>query len=228
MLVDHENVFMTQRKYPQLSQIKISLTVESILVSYDGLSDLKIPLEYPKNPNVEVTVWNDQVSAVESPEPINEWFSKVVGESCKLVFMSEKSSRLVNPERALNGETVSFADGYPYLILGQSSLDDLNSRMEEDLPMNRFRPNIVVEGSQPYAEDNWKHIQIGNVKFYVSHTCKRCVFMTIDQETGKKGKEPLKTLATYRRQGNDVIFGVNTLAVSTGNIKVGDSVKLNS
>ncbi len=219
---------MTQRKYPELSQVRISLSNNEILVSYDGLPDLEIPLENSDQPNVEVTVWNDQVSAVTSPEPINEWFSKVVGESCKLVFMSEKSLRLVNPDRALNGETVSFADGYPYLILGQSSLDDLNSRMDVDLPMNRFRPNIVIEGSDPYAEDSWNHIQIGDVKFYVSHPCKRCVFMTIDQETGKKGKEPLKTLATYRREGNDVIFGVNTLAITTGQIKIGDRINVES
>ena len=139
--------------------------------------------------------------------------------------MPEDGSRPVNPKRAINGEHVSFADAYPYLIIGQSSLDDLNSRMEENLPMNRFRPNIVVEGSQPYEEDDWNAIQIGELKFHVTHPCKRCVFTTIDQETGKKGTEPLKTLATYRRAGKEVIFGVNALALEMGMIRVGDEVR---
>ena len=140
--------------------------------------------------------------------------------------MPEDAARPVNPERAINSENVSFADGYPYLIISQESLDDLNARMEVTLPMNRFRPNIVVEGVEAYAEDEWNDLRIGEVRFHATHPCKRCVFTTIDQETGKKGAEPLKTLATYRREGNDVIFGVNTLALSGGSIRVGDTIQL--
>lgn len=187
---------------------------------------MEIPLVLANGTTIQVTVWDDTVLALEAPAAINDWFSKIADEPCKLVFMPENASRPVSPNRAINAENVSFADGYPYLIIGQSSLDDLNSRMEVDLPMDRFRPNIVVEGSEPYEEDHWSDIQIGELKFHVTHPCKRCVFTTIDQETGKKGAEPLRTLATYRREGKDVIFGVNTLALDTGNIKVGDEVEI--
>lgn len=226
MLVDRNNGHVTQRTHPKLSQIEIRLHDENIMASHSGMPDQEIPLTLEKGANIVVTVWNDQVQAIEAPSHINEWFSKIAKEDCKLVFMSEETSRPVNPKHAVKKENVSFADGYPYLIIGQSSLDDLNSRMEVALPMNRFRPNIVVEGSEPYAEDHWKDIQIGEVKFHVTHPCKRCVFTTIDQDTGKKGAEPLKTLATYRREGNDVIFGVNTLALEKGQINVGDQVAL--
>ncbi|MEP1034220.1 MOSC N-terminal beta barrel domain-containing protein [Ekhidna sp.] len=228
MLVNHRNILITQRSHTQISQVGIRLTSDSIIASYSGLPDLEIPLTLKSNTHINVTVWNDQVQALEAPSEINEWFSKIATESCKLVFMPETASRPINPERAINGENVSFADGYPYLILGQSSLDDLNSRLDASVPMNRFRPNIVVEGSKAYEEDNWNDIQIGDVKFHVTHPCKRCVFTTIDQETGAKGAEPLKTLATYRREGKEVIFGVNTLAFSTGKIKITDTIQLNS
>ncbi|SNS42802.1 hypothetical protein SAMN05421640_0096 [Ekhidna lutea] len=227
MLVNEQNGHITQRTHPHLSQIGISLTAESIIASHRDMPDLKIPITLENGRNIQVTVWNDSVEALEAPQSISEWFSKIAGEPCKLVFMPEDGSRPVNPDRAINGENVSFADAYPYLIIGQSSLDDLNSRLEEKLPMNRFRPNIVVEESKPYEEDHWEDIQIGGLKFHVTHPCKRCVFTTIDQDTGKKAAEPLKTLATYRREGKDVIFGVNTLALETGTIKLGDEVSMN-
>lgn len=226
MLVNEQNGHITQRTHPHLSQIGISLTEESIVASHSNMSDLKIPVTLESGKPIRVTVWSDSVEAIEAPQPISDWFSKIADESCKLVFMPENASRPVNPEHSVNSENVSFADGYPYLIIGQSSLDDLNSRMEVELPMNRFRPNIVVEGSEPYEEDHWNDIQIGEVKFHVMHPCKRCVFTTIDQETGMKAAEPLKTLATYRREGKDVIFGVNTLALETGKINVGDEISL--
>ncbi|WP_420317279.1 MOSC domain-containing protein [Ekhidna sp.] len=224
MLVNKDDIGITQRTHPQLSQIALTLSDKKIKVSHKGLSDLEIPLTLDNGNYVEVMVWDDQVRAIQAPSIINEWFSKIAGEPCKLVYMPENASRPVSAERAIKGENVSFADAYPYLIIGQASLDDLNSRMDEDLPMSRFRPNIVVEGSEPYEEDHWKDIQIGNVKFHVTHPCKRCVFTTIDQETGKKGAEPLRTLATYRREGKEVIFGVNTLALEKGKIKVEDEI----
>ncbi len=155
---------------------------------------------------------------------INDWFSKAGGESLRLVYMSEGTARPANPKRARNGEHVSFADAYPYLVIGQSSLDDLNSRLETAVPMHRFTPNMVVEQSEPYAEDRWRDFQIGDLSFYGTHGCKRCVFITIDQETGKKSAEPLKTLATYRKEGNEIYFGLNAFAKELGTIKVGDEI----
>lgn len=224
MIVDENNKFITQRTHPHLSQIKIKFSGNSIIASYSGYGDLEIPLSIESGEKVRVSVWEHQVEALEANDEQNKWISQIVGVPCKLVFMPENSSRPINPERARNNENVSFADGYPYLIISEASLQDLNSRMDEDLPMNRFRPNIVVSGVSPYVEDGWKDFSIGNVDFYGTHSCKRCVFTTIDQETGKKGAEPLKTLAAYRREGKDVIFGLNVMAKSRGAVRVGDNI----
>ena len=121
---------------------------------------------------------------------------------------------------------VSFADGFPFLIISQASLDDLNSRLDSPVEMNRFRPNIVVSGSKPFEEDTWKEIQIGECRFQIVKPCARCEITTINQQTAERGKEPLRTLATYRRDGNKVLFGQNMVALNTGKISVGDAVKI--
>ncbi len=224
MIIDSDNGHVTQRTHPQLSQIKIRLSDDFIIASHVDYEDIEIPLVLAHGNEELVTIWNDQVPALVAEEKINHWISSITGNPCRVVFMPENQDRPVNPERARNQENVSFADGYPYLIISEASLEDLNSRMEKPLPMHRFRPNIVVSGVEPYGEDQWKDLTIGTVDFYGTHPCKRCVFTTIDQETGQKGAEPLKTLATYRREGSEVIFGLNTLASSGGTVAVGDEV----
>ncbi|MEP5612163.1 MAG: MOSC N-terminal beta barrel domain-containing protein [Cyclobacteriaceae bacterium] len=226
MIVDAENQHVTQRTHPQLSKIKIKFEGTKIIASNLEQVDLEIPLSLQSGTNITVTVWNDEVEALVATEKINSWISTAAGMQCKLVFMPEDASRLINPERARNAENVSFADGYPYLIISEASLEDLNSRMDVNLPMHRFRPNIVVSGTAAYAEDTWRDLQIGEISFYGTHTCKRCVFTTIDQETSKKSAEPLKTLATYRREGSEVVFGLNAIAASKGIVRVGDDIYL--
>lgn len=228
MLVDSDNRQLTQRTHPVLSQINIQLHADGMLAKHQSQDDLAIPLSLESGGEVKVQVWNDLVDAILTEDGMNDWFSKASGTPCRLVFMPENAKRAVKPARARHGEQVSFADGYPYLIIGESSLTDLNERMGLTLPMNRFRPNIVVHGSEPYEEDHWKDFRIRSTSFYGTHACKRCLFTTIDQETGKKGAEPLKTLATYRKEGNEVVFGLNALASSGGTIRVGDQVSLDS
>jgi uncharacterized protein len=120
---------------------------------------------------------------------------------------------------------VSFADAYPFLIIGQSSLDDLNSRMDVKLPMNRFRTNFVFTGGKPFDEDNWKDFMIGNVKFRAVKPCARCVITTTNQETAERSSEPLRTLSTFRKSGNKVLFGMNLVADTIGVVNVGDEIK---
>lgn len=224
MIVDSRNRFITQRTHPQLSQISVTMQNEEIHLSHNNTG---ITLEVSNNSSTEICqVWQDEIQGIKATSSINHWISEILGESGFLVHFPEQNSRPVNPKRAKNNENVSLADGYPYLIISQESLDDLNSRIEAPVPMNRFRPNIVVEGGAAYGEDEWRGMKIGDVPFYGTHPCKRCVFTTIDQETGEKGVEPLKTLATYRRDGSEIIFGLNTLAKSIGEIKVGDSLVL--
>jgi uncharacterized protein YcbX len=130
----------------------------------------------------------------------------------------------VNPERARPGDVVSFADGYPFLVISEASLSDLNSRLETPLVMERFRPNIVVSGVPAYAEDTFRHVRFGEVGFRAVKRCDRCSVTTIDPETGARGKEPLRTLATYRREDGKVWFGMNLIHDAEGTLSVGDLV----
>jgi uncharacterized protein YcbX len=159
-------------------------------------------------------------------EDAAEWFSEFLGISCKLVAMTERSIRPVAKEYAVNNDVVSFADGYPFLLISEATLDDLNSRLATPVPMKRFRPNLVVKGCEPFAEDTWKEIQIGDAKFYVVKPCARCTIPTVDIETGEKGVEPLRTLATYRNFENKVLFGQNLLPASNGTLSVGDAIQI--
>jgi uncharacterized protein YcbX len=138
--------------------------------------------------------------------------------------MADQVVRPANPAFAPPGARVSFADGFPFLLISEESLADLNGRLAVPLPMNRFRPNLVVAGCEPYAEDGWKEIRIGDVKLRVVKPCERCLVTTTDQATGERGKEPLRTLATYRKVGNDVMFGQNVVHENTGELRVGDAV----
>jgi len=138
--------------------------------------------------------------------------------------MPATTRRFVDTDYAKNDETVSFADAYPFLIIGQSSLDDLNSRLDTPILMNRFRPNFVFIGGDPFCEDNFEAFSIGQVRFKGVKLCARCVLTTVEQETAIKGAEPLKTLSTYRVKRNKVMFGQNLFAFDTGTVKVGDKI----
>jgi uncharacterized protein YcbX len=149
-----------------------------------------------------------------------------LGFSVSLVVMPETSHRKVDPRYAVQGESVSFADGMPYLIIGQESLNELNARLEFPVSMDRFRPNLVFSGGSPFLEDQLRTIKIGNLPFQIVKPCARCVLITVDQQSGKQGKEPLKTLSTYRSVNNKVYFGQNVVALSVGKIRIGDPIQL--
>jgi uncharacterized protein YcbX len=143
-----------------------------------------------------------------------------------MVYQPFESKRLIDQKYAKENELVSFADGYPFLIIGQSSLDDLNLRLDEPLPMNRFRPNIVFTGGEPYQEDKMNRFKVANIAFYGVKPCARCVITTTNQETSERLAEPLKTLATYRKFENKVLFGMNLLNEGWGEIRVGDKIEI--
>ena len=140
--------------------------------------------------------------------------------------MPDESFRRVSPKYSSNNEIVSFADAYPFLIIGQQSLNDLNSRLEEKVPMNRFRPNFVFDGGEPFDEDKWKKFKIGDIIFEAVKPCSRCVTTTINQETGEMKQEPLKTLSQYRTKDNNVYFGQNLIHNKAGKVAVGDSIEI--
>jgi uncharacterized protein YcbX len=173
----------------------------------------------------EVGVWDDTVAAVDAGNEAAAWLSGTVGESARLVFMPAGTRRAVDNRYGAPGDQVSFADAYPYLLISRGSLDDLNARLAKPLPMDRFRPNLVVAGCAPYAEDKWRRIRIGPVVFRLVKPCTRCAVTTIDQATGAHdGPEPLRTLAGYRQGEGGVRFGMNLIAEGDGEVRVGDEV----
>lgn len=226
MLVDKEGVFLTQRKHTHMSMIQVELSTEGLRVylKKDPATQIMVPYGQCDGRELAVVIWEDTVTARIVDKSISSWFTEQLGIPCDLVIMPESTKRKLKPQYAVNGESVSFADGMPYLIIGQASLDDLNSRLEKPVPMERFRPNFVFSGKEPFAEDSGEIVHIGRNKFKITKPSARCVLITIDQKTGEKGKEPLKTLATYRTVDKKVMFGQNMLLLAGDKVKVGDKV----
>lgn len=233
-------VFMTQRTNHQMALIDIAIlrsdvSEDTLRVWHrhrpDDVLELPLVVTTPTE-TILVSIWDSiDVPAVTVSDEADRWFSNVLGTDCRLVFMPETTHRAVDPTYALDNDAVSFADGYPYLLIGQASLDTLNQRLAEPIPMLRFRPNVVVQGSSPYEEDSWAEFRVGDLDFYGVKPCARCVLTTIDPETGEQGKEPLRTLTTYRRWNSKILFGQNVLAKSTGKttlgtLRVGQSIEV--
>lgn len=228
MIVDSNEKFLTQRTHPQMSLIKTKINHNKLILSHKtkDIAPLVIPINSKLIETTIVNIWNDLVTALLVGKYADEWLSDVLDCKCKMVFMPDDTERFVDRSYAIQNEIVSFADAYPFLIIGQASLDDLNSRLEEKLPMNRFRPNFVFSGGKPYEEDNWKKFRIGEVIFQAVKPCSRCVTTTIDQDNAEKKDEPLKTLATYRTINNKVTFGMNLIHDGVGIVHVGDEIEI--
>lgn len=228
MLVGPDNKFLTQREHPRMATISVAVTKDGLFVKR-GSAELAIPL-MPEVRRAFVQIWTSHVEAFEYDDRVNRWFSEQIGTDCRLVVMPEEAKRKVDPDYAvhLEDDIVSFADGYPFLLIGEGSLEELNARLTTPLPMNRFRPNFVVKGSEPFAEDKWRAIRIGETVFHVVKPCARCVITTVDQTLGTfAGKEPLRTLATFRNVIGKVMFGQNLIAENAGaTIRVGAEVEV--
>lgn len=228
MLVDRTGLFITQRTHHQMALIQVELQDKHLLVysTINQATPIQIPFNLQSESQIEVTIWDDRILVNLVDPSFDKWFSEILGVDCQLVVMPESSERKVSSNYAINGESVSFADGMPYLIIGQESLNQLNLKLANPVSMNRFRPNIVFSGGEGFIEDGWKNIKIGTLDFCVVKPCARCVLITVDQETGKMSKEPLRTLASYRTINNKVYFGQNALALQEGVLRVGDLIQL--
>ena len=233
-VVDASGKVVTQRRHPQMALASAELLPgDALRVSAPGREPLTIEVPRPSS-TIRVEVFETPVEAVPAGAAADAWFSAYLDTEVRLVHMDDPAHRRpIDPAYALPGETVSFADGYPLLVTTVASLDALNSLIalgdhpdEGPLPMNRFRPNVVIEGTAPWAEDDWTRLAIGEVSFRVAKSCGRCVVTTTDQETAGRGKEPLRTLARHRKDGNRLIFGQNLVPEHVGTIRVGDEVKI--
>jgi uncharacterized protein len=230
LLVDENGTFLSQREHAILALFQPEMLTSGMIITYRKTgSFIEVPLHYTKDQTLfTVTVWEDAIQAFEVDAVISAWFSQILGFSARLVYMPHDSHRKVDADYAISSSDVtSFSDAYPFLIIGQSSLDDLNTRLKNPITMNRFRPNFVFTGGEPYEEDTWIQFNIGTLLFYGVKPCGRCVMTTIDQEKGVvSGKEPLKTLAKYRMSGNNVLFGQNLIATGVGLLSIGDSITI--
>jgi uncharacterized protein YcbX len=227
MLVDHDNLFISQRQVHQMALLKPSLTDKGIKVTHSvNQSSYTIPFNQTKSEFAEVTIWDDTCTGQFVSDEADEWFSSILGISCRLVYMPDETHRITDQRYTSEDSITSFSDAYPFLLIGQSSLDDLNSKLAETLPINRFRPNIVFTGGEPYQEDAMHTFTIGDITFRGVKLCARCVMTTIDQENGTSGKEPLKTLARYRSKNKKIMFGQNLSHQGLGDIRVGDQLQV--
>ena len=226
LLVDENNMFMTQRDFPQLALLKLSFTDRGfkVLNSKDG-SQTNIPFESPPTESIAVTIWDDICQAVRVSKELDGWFSDSINKKCSLVYMPDNEKRIVEKIFINEDYIVSFADAYPFLIIGQSSLDDLNTRFEKPISINRFRTNFVFTGGKPYEEDHWGGFKIGTAEFKAVKPCARCVITTTDQDTAERNREPLKTLSEYRNIGNQVMFGMNVICNKTGVVSVNQKIE---
>lgn len=229
LLINENNRFLTQREFGALALLQTEISPEHLIIRHrtkPELGLLQVPLHTNSSERLTVQIWDDFCAALAVDEAADAWLSKALESKIRLVYLPDDSPRQVDPERVQMPMNVSFADAYPYLLLGETSLADLNTRLAEPVPMNRFRPNIVFGGGAPYQEDTWSDLLIGGVSFRGIKPCGRCIMTTTDQNTGQRhsGGDPLKTLATYRSQGNKVLFGMNLITTGTGIIKVGDEL----
>lgn len=224
MVTDSSGMFLTQRNHPKLALARPVIQGDEILLSAPGLPGIRIPLELHDGPTIPVQVWGSRVDAFHGIREADEWFGTLLGSECRLVFMPDTARRPITHSSAAQGEHVAFVDAFPILLISEASLADLNGRLASPVPMNRFRPNIVVRGATAFEEDTWRDIRIGNVPFLVAKPCDRCATTTVDQATGVKGTEPLKTLAAYRTRDGGVYFGQNVIHKARGTVRLGDTL----
>lgn len=225
MLVDEKNIAITQREIPQLALIRVELHANGLGLRL-GEACIQVATPDAIAEKRSVRVWSDQVDAADAGDVVAAWMSEQLSISCRLVYIPEDSVRLVDSNYAEMGETVGFADAFPLLLISQASLDDLNSRLESPVPMNRFRPNLVVSGCEPFAEDKWRRIRIGEVEFAVAKPCDRCIMPSIDQANGQKDKSINRVLASFRRRDGKIYFGQNLLYQGVGILRISSPVEV--
>lgn len=229
MVVDADGRFLTGRQHGRLALLQAVPQAGGLSLRAPGESSgVFVPEPSPDAPRRDVVVWRDAVQALVAGAVADAWLSAFLGQPVRLVFMDAAARRPVDPDFAQVGDEVGFADGFPFLLISQASLDGLNARLATAVSMLQFRPNLVVQGGVPHIEDGWRRIRIGDVAFDVVKPCTRCVFTTVDPVSGERDPsgEPLRTLMTYRRMGKGICFGQNLIARGTGTLRVGDPVSV--
>jgi len=224
MLVAPDGAFLSQRSHPELAQVSTRIEGDRLILGASGRSRLEVVADETAGDERSVTVWNDTCEAVSAGSEAAEWFSSLLGTTCELVRQPDAGIRQVDTGYADPGDRVAFADGFPFLLISQSSVDELNQRLDVRVSADRFRSNIIVDGCEAHAEDAWSTIAIGEVVFRVAKPCARCVVITTDQRHGTRSAEPLRTLARYRTTKGKILFGQNLVHQGLGTLHLGDEV----
>lgn len=225
MLVDEASGrFLTQRAVARMSQLSALYNDQGgLTLSAAGLASLEVPLPDAAAALRGVTIWQDSLRVPDAGDEAAAWVSEFVGKPTRLVQVPPERARSTAAGYGKDDDQVAFADGFPLLLIGQASLEDLSSRVGRPLEMLRFRPNLVIEGSAAFAEDQWRRIRIGDLEFRVVKPCSRCILTTIDPQTGERSadREPLATLQKYRAQADGAMFGQNLVNDGSGHLQVG-------
>lgn len=232
LLVDEDGNFLTQRQYPEMGLFRPLLLQDLWKVTAPGSEDsIQFDLVPPGDPApLRVKVWSDYCSALPYPQAINDWFSEKLGRTCTLVFMPENHFRPISQDKTSVEGSLSFADGYPFLVTTTASLEELNRHLPKQVSGLRFRPNIVLEGElPPFAEDNWTHFSIGQAKFKGIGPHGRCKVVDLDPLTAEADGIVLPALAAFRKQDKKLTFGLSTVCLNASDhpqIKIGDHLQL--
>ena len=226
MVVGPDGVFLTQRDRPRMATVWTDIAGDELRLAAPDLDEIAVPLEPADGEPLRVVVWNNTCRAIAPSASADRWLTAALGLPCRLAYMPDSTRRLSNPRHGGPDQLVGFADGYAFLVVSEASLADLNGRLARPVPMDRFRPNIVVEGAAPFAEDGWGKFAAGAAVLRMAKPCGRCQVVTTDQSTGEvTGPEPLSTLAGYRDSPEfGVRFGMNAVTVRTGEIRVGEAI----
>jgi uncharacterized protein YcbX len=226
-LLGESGKVITQREAPALATLDARATPEGIELRHEGrAAPLRVRLPARGSENRPVDVWRDRTSGNAAGREAEEWLSDFLARPCRLLYMPQATHRQVDLEFGQAGDRVSYADGYPLHLTNEASLEDLNRRLDTPVPMDRFRPNLVIDGADPFAEDGWSRIRVGENEFRVVKPCARCVVTTTDQRTGQREVEPLRELARFRTRGGKVLFGQNLIHEGRGSIRLGDPVEV--
>lgn len=227
MVVDGDGNFVTGRQIAGLTRIHAEPTATGLRLSAPGAAPIDVATPAPEHASrIEVQVWKDRVAALAVDPAADRWLSERLQTPVRLMFMDAGAVRPVASGFGRDGDQVSFADGFPLLLISQGSLDGLNARLAQPVSMLRFRPNVVVDGCAAHAEDRWRRLRMGDIEFDVAKACRRCVFTTVEPERGERDPsgEPLRTLVEYRRREDGVYFGQLLIPRGSGTIETGAPV----
>jgi uncharacterized protein len=226
VLVNEDNYHITQRDFAQMALIDVEIVENGLIIKHrtKDFEQLFVPFNPQTTDNQVIRVWDDEIETIRVCDEADAWFGRVLGTNCRLFYQPDSSIRPVDERYAINKEHVSLSDGYPILIAGQASIEDLSGRIGQETSILRFRPNLVFSGGTAFVEDTWAEFRIGDTILHGVKNCARCPVPNIDPDTAQISKEVIKTLSSYHTRNNKVLFGQNVLVRQVGKISVGDEI----